>query len=179
MAAEVDQLILAKTGSDINLSANHIKCFCHKVALILNAGLKAISVGNNGLVKSKKATLGFVPGLVSTTEEFKVPDNPDTFKEEGTVEDPETPYKSSNCGSNSDPENKENHIPSGPKLSQQSKGPNIGTILKKVDFVIQKITASAAKQSEFNTWSKKLDYTGPSLIAGYGIQWNIKFQRGN
>ena len=45
-----------------------------------------------------------------------------------------------------------------------------------VDFVIQRITCSAAKRSEYNTWCKKLDYDGPSLIAGYGIRWNIKFQ---
>jgi hypothetical protein len=35
---------------------------------------------------------------------------------------------------------------------------------------------SAAKCSEYNTWCKKFYYKGPSLIAGYGIQWNIKFQ---
>jgi hypothetical protein len=42
--------------------------------------------------------------------------------------------------------------------------------------VIQKITSSLAKQAEFNTWAKKLDYTGPTMIAGYGICWNIKFE---
>jgi hypothetical protein len=43
-------------------------------------------------------------------------------------------------------------------------------------LVIQKITSSAARRSEFDTWCKKLDYSGPHLIAGYGIRWNIKFQ---
>jgi hypothetical protein len=28
-------------------------------------------------------------------------------------------------------------------------------------------------------WSKKLEYHGPTLIAGYGIQWNIKFESQN
>ena len=31
---------LKKMGVDVNLSNNHIKRFCHKVALILSAGLK-------------------------------------------------------------------------------------------------------------------------------------------
>ncbi|PLW55044.1 hypothetical protein PCANC_02567 [Puccinia coronata f. sp. avenae] len=50
-------------------------------------------------------------------------------------------------------------------------------VLKKVDF--QRITLSAAKQSEFNTWSKKLEYHGPTLIAGYGIRLNIKYESRN
>jgi hypothetical protein len=28
-------------------------------------------------------------------------------------------------------------------------------------------------------WAKKLDYNGPTLIAGYGIWWNIKWQSRN
>ncbi|EFP78512.1 uncharacterized protein PGTG_04468 [Puccinia graminis f. sp. tritici CRL 75-36-700-3] len=45
-----------------------------------------------------------------------------------------------------------------------------------VDYVIQQITSSLAKQAKFNTWAKKLNYSGPTLIAGYGIRWNIKFE---
>jgi hypothetical protein len=51
--------------------------------------------------------------------------------------------------------------------------------LIQVDFVICQIKLSAAKRSEFNVWSKKLKYHGPTLIAGYGIQWNIKFESRN
>ncbi|PLW08387.1 hypothetical protein PCANC_25219 [Puccinia coronata f. sp. avenae] len=46
---------------------------------------------------------------------------------------------------------------------------HVSQILKKVDFVIQKITSSAARRSEFAVWSTKLEYNRPSLIAGYGI----------
>jgi hypothetical protein len=46
----------------------------------------------------------------------------------------------------------------------------------KIDFVIQRITSSSSRRSESETWAKKLDYTGPNLIDGYGIWWNIKFQ---
>ncbi|PLW14163.1 hypothetical protein PCANC_08705 [Puccinia coronata f. sp. avenae] len=52
----------------------------------------------------------------------------------------------------------------------------VSQILKKVNFVIQKITSSAARQSEFAVWSTKLKYNGPSLIAGYRIRWNVQWQ---
>jgi hypothetical protein len=49
-------------------------------------------------------------------------------------------------------------------------------ILNKVDFVIQQITSSSSKRSEFELWHTKIDDPGPTLIAGYGIRWNIKWQ---
>jgi hypothetical protein len=49
-------------------------------------------------------------------------------------------------------------------------------ILAKLDSVIQPITSSAAKRSEFKVWCTKLDYNGPSLIVGHGIRWNIKWE---
>ncbi|KAI9601424.1 hypothetical protein H4Q26_001242 [Puccinia striiformis f. sp. tritici PST-130] len=49
-------------------------------------------------------------------------------------------------------------------------------ILQKVDFIIQRITSSAAKRAEYEHWCKILKPTGQGLIAGYGIRWNIKFE---
>ncbi|POW06752.1 hypothetical protein PSTT_08755 [Puccinia striiformis] len=149
MAREVDRLIKQTTGTDLNLADNHIHCFCHKVALILNAGLKAIDIGDDGLAKTSQATLGFVPELVSITEE---PDNintSDQFKEEIII-----PINDGGSSRN-----------------------RIAAILKKVDTIIQKITGSAAKRSEYDFWAPKIeDVPPPTLIAGYGIRWNIKFQ---
>jgi hypothetical protein len=71
MAEEVKKLILEKTGTTINISANHIQCFCHKLALILNAGLAALSISEEGLVPSQDSTLGFVLGLEDIKEESK------------------------------------------------------------------------------------------------------------
>ncbi|KAA1115984.1 hypothetical protein PGTUg99_029249 [Puccinia graminis f. sp. tritici] len=56
MASEVDLLISKKTRVSPNLSANHIWCFCHKIALILNAGLKALQLTNKGLGQVKNRT---------------------------------------------------------------------------------------------------------------------------
>ncbi|POW05125.1 hypothetical protein PSTT_09919 [Puccinia striiformis] len=71
MAAEVDCLILEKTKVNLNLVGNSIQCVCHKIALILNAGLKAI----DGLTQARGETLGYVPSLISIakeSEEIKV-----------------------------------------------------------------------------------------------------------
>ncbi|PLW14596.1 hypothetical protein PCASD_20195 [Puccinia coronata f. sp. avenae] len=48
-------------------------------------------------------------------------------------------------------------------------GQKLLAILKKIDFVIQRITSSASKRLEFDVWLKKLDKNGPNLIAEYGI----------
>jgi hypothetical protein len=68
MASEVARLIYKKTGVQLNIKQNHIKCFCHKIALILNAGLKALEVASEGIRKTKQSTLGFYPGLGTISE---------------------------------------------------------------------------------------------------------------
>ncbi|KNE97287.1 hypothetical protein PSTG_09398 [Puccinia striiformis f. sp. tritici PST-78] len=45
-----------------------------------------------------------------------------------------------------------------------------------VDFITQRITLLAAKRAEYDARSKHPLHDGPSLSAGYGIRWNIKFQ---
>ncbi|KAA1097944.1 hypothetical protein PGT21_024738 [Puccinia graminis f. sp. tritici] len=120
----------------MNLSENHIRCFTHNLALILNAGLKSITITPKGLVLGKDLVL----------EEIE--ENSDDKSEHSEDDD-------------------------------RQGGQGISAILKKVDFFIQKITLSAVKRFEFNVWAKKLDYSGPVLIAGYGMRWDIKFQSGD
>jgi hypothetical protein len=69
MASEVDQLMAKDTGVNPNLSENHIICFCHKIALILNAGLQEIQLSTRGLVQSQSKTLGYVPNLAPIVKE--------------------------------------------------------------------------------------------------------------
>ena len=45
-----------------------------------------------------------------------------------------------------------------------------------MDFVICKITASPARRQDFQRASEKKKVKVPTLIAGYGIRWNIKYQ---
>ncbi|POV99055.1 hypothetical protein PSHT_13697 [Puccinia striiformis] len=165
MASEVDRLVRQKTGTELNLADNHIRCFCHKVALILNAGLKAIDIGDDGLAEPEKATLGFVPELLPVTEEPDNIDVLDQFKEEVVI-----PLDD---GGESDSEVSDDKA----NTSTQSTRNRIAVILKKVDTVIQKITSSAAKRSDIRLLgTKDRRCPTPTLIAGYGIRWNIKFQ---
>ncbi|POW00249.1 hypothetical protein PSHT_13124 [Puccinia striiformis] len=169
MATEVDRLILDKTGVDLNLTENHIRCICHKIALILNAGLHALQVSSDELLESPKSTLGFIPGLSTIDEESKEVEPNDTY----VIEDVElgnNPMEADEFNNNNNPT--EQLIPNQTVQSNNS----INGILKKVDFIIQRITSSSAKRFEYTTWSNNLEINGPSLIAGYGIRWNIKFQ---
>ncbi|OAV93700.1 hypothetical protein PTTG_27257 [Puccinia triticina 1-1 BBBD Race 1] len=171
MTSEVDRLVGKKTCFNLNLSQNHIKCFCHKVALILSAGLKEIEMASEGLTRDKESTLGFVPELTSISEESK--DQNDSSKQPATFESDNELIESSSNESEIAPV----HIEAESNPAAKRKKPNmISSVLKKVDYVIQQITSSAARRSEFNIWAEKLEYNGPSLIAGYGIRWNIKWQ---
>ncbi|KAI7950804.1 hypothetical protein MJO29_009478 [Puccinia striiformis f. sp. tritici] len=164
MASEVDRLIIKKTGIDPNLSENHIRCFCHKLALIINAGLQSMKLSPEELIPLKESTLGFAPGLCPIAEESEEIETRDQFVQEDVVLDEEDLQIRTKDTDDESPE-------------ESSLGPNkVDGILVKVDFIIQRITSSTAKRSEYDTWCVKLEHNGPSLIAGYGIRWNIKFQ---
>ncbi|PLW40499.1 hypothetical protein PCASD_08864 [Puccinia coronata f. sp. avenae] len=165
LAAEVDCIILKETSTKLSLSDSHIRCFCHKVVLIVNAGLQALSLSSKGLNKIKKATLGFVPELFVIEEEEEFNDPPSHSQETlvGTLKNQLQVNKQLDQDSND--KAADNQV----NTECQSGQSNIANIFKKVDLVIQKITSSAARRSEFDTWCKKLDYSGPHLIAGYGI----------
>ena len=156
MTAEVDHIIARKLGTNINLSSNHIQCLCHKIALILLAGLKAIGTDLKGLTRSKESTLGFVPKLVLIAKES---DELNDIQEAGSFRSDEL---------NEDLKNQSNNEEIS-AFNSTKETSTISARLKKVDIVIQRITSSASKQSEFKLWASKLDYNGPTLIAGYGI----------
>lgn len=53
---------------------------------------------------------------------------------------------------------------------------NLANILKQLDFVIQKLSGSAAMRMLFKMTMTSLDLSLLMLIAGYGIRWHIKWQ---
>ncbi|KNF03411.1 hypothetical protein PSTG_03351 [Puccinia striiformis f. sp. tritici PST-78] len=71
MASEVNRLLIKKTGIDPNLLRNHIRCVCHKIALIINAGLQSIQLSTRGLVLTQFDEHGSVPRLAPILEESK------------------------------------------------------------------------------------------------------------
>jgi hypothetical protein len=120
------------------------------------------------LTKEKKSNLGFVPVLNTISEEDVEIKETGTNQFDGDLDGDGDDIEMGNEESDSNREVK------APLEMQKNR---VSQILKKVDFVIQKITSSAAlRQSEFAVWSTKLEHNGPSLIAGYGIQWKIQWQ---
>ena len=130
MAEEVKKLILEKTGTTINIAANHIKCFCHKLALILNAGIAALSISEKGLIPSKEITLGFVLGLEDIKEESEEVEAANSFKPEEPSQE-ELDAEEIN-ESNSDKESEEGGIES--EQSQSKGSSRISLTLKRYTF---------------------------------------------
>jgi hypothetical protein len=143
------------------------------VALILNAGLKELNLGTQGLTQSKQSTLGYVPELLPIAEESEETADP---KESNVFESSDKGPLDDQSEAEADSDNEiDCNRPSTPPSATYPQNPIAG-ILKKVDFVIQRITSSSSKPLEFEVWKKKLDCEGPNLIAGYGILWNVKWQ---
>ncbi|OAV93847.1 hypothetical protein PTTG_27178 [Puccinia triticina 1-1 BBBD Race 1] len=141
LAAEVDWIILKETATYLNLSDSHIRCFCHKVALIVNAGLRALSLSSTGLNKTKKATLGYVPELDAIEEDNKTINPPsDGLEIQVGPFNKRAPII----------EESDSDVKFDDKQADASDQSNIVMVFNKVDFVIQKITSLAARQSEFN-----------------------------
>ncbi|KNF06757.1 hypothetical protein PSTG_00072 [Puccinia striiformis f. sp. tritici PST-78] len=167
MTVEVDRLVSEKIGVDLNFTNNHIRCFCHKIALILTTGLKAIDISTEVLAPEKQETLGFIPKLNTIIEE------PEEEEEDILEDGPD------DSEGKSDPEEPDgSHGTQGSQNRTQERS-QVLMVLKKVNFVIHRITSSAVRQSEFAVWAKKLEHVGQSLIAGYGIRWNIKWESQN
>jgi hypothetical protein len=171
MTATINSIFHQKNGKDSNLADAHVQCFCHKIALILSSGLKAIDLPTEILTKQNK-TLGFVPamGTISKADE-PIEIDP---AEESAGQTPDN-----NSEDNALPDGYSGASDSGSELGDsetqveelggsQSKS-KILVILNKINSVIQRITSSAAKHSRFKVWCEKIDYKGPSLIAGHGI----------
>jgi hypothetical protein len=63
----------------------HIWCICHKLALIVNAGLQALSLKTLPPSKAKESILGFFPVLGKVTEEEE-PNDPTVAKKTAVIE---------------------------------------------------------------------------------------------
>ncbi|KNF03940.1 hypothetical protein PSTG_03026 [Puccinia striiformis f. sp. tritici PST-78] len=176
MTAEVDRLVNKFGGTKLDLTANHIRCLCHKLGLILTAGLNAIDLETTGLTPEKHATLGFVPGLDTINEVVQrsdsLPGKSNCFNSDDEAP-PENIQASINDPNTEGEEENSNHDEEEDRSTEFN---SLAKILQNVDYVISRITSSAAKRSQFSVWAKKLEYEGRSLIAGYGIRWNIKWQ---
>ncbi|KAI7938163.1 hypothetical protein MJO28_015083 [Puccinia striiformis f. sp. tritici] len=158
MTAEVDRLVSKIGCANLNLAENHIQCFCHKLGLILTAGLDVINLEMVGLTPDKHATLGFVPGLDTINEEVQPSDSLLGKSNYFNSDDEDPPENSQALINDPNPEGEEEN--SNPEEEDDINGDR----------------SNELNSSQYSVWAKKLEYEGRSLIAGYGIQWNIKWQ---
>ncbi|OAV89484.1 hypothetical protein PTTG_28670 [Puccinia triticina 1-1 BBBD Race 1] len=178
----------------------HIKCFCHKLALIVNAGLYLLLLKALPPGKAKESVLGFFPvfrkvleedetELANGAPEVKLAPGPKTNPaelEENDEEKWQSNYGNANNISNNDSAssvNKNKGVTTGTTnivktaiQGEHSKTTKLQERISKLDVVIKQITQSAARRANFERVAEEMNVKVSPLIAGYGIRWNIKYQ---
>ncbi|KAA1071710.1 hypothetical protein PGT21_017131 [Puccinia graminis f. sp. tritici] len=166
MAREMALVIRQKNGDFDHHADHHPRCFCHVLALILGAGLKSLRL--NSPIDPPATKPAYFPTL-TTIEEVKDGENEraDVQEVNSNIEELEE----------IDPDDASNHDSSteDESLSLAPAKGGIGHTLMKVDYICRRVSSSSAQQSKFKLVAKKLGYTGPQLIAGYGIQWKVAY----
>ncbi|KAI7960057.1 hypothetical protein MJO29_005125 [Puccinia striiformis f. sp. tritici] len=177
----------------------HVRCICHKFALIVNAGLAALDLKTLPPAKAKESVLGFFPVLGRLTE-VEEPDsalppfNPNQGNVDGiqeievvNVEEEysEGDYRNADnegldVGAESDGGYSDSHTSEIVKVNSSDgkhvRSSKLLALTTKLNVVIKQITRSAAQRANFDRIAHQLGLRVAPLIAGYGIRWNIKFQ---
>ncbi|KAA1138370.1 hypothetical protein PGTUg99_033167 [Puccinia graminis f. sp. tritici] len=162
----------------------HVRCFCHKLALIVNTGLKELSLKTLPPGKSKESILGFFPVLGPVTEELE-PEESVHLVETQSKDNPNAPshlnedtldFESYYSNEGKDISDEEESVSSDAKDQMSAKGPTSAVKLKSLDVVIKQLTRLAAERSNFKCTANQLKLKVSPLIAGYGIRWNIRYQ---
>ncbi|KAH9466210.1 hypothetical protein Pst134EB_001270 [Puccinia striiformis f. sp. tritici] len=172
MAREMSTLIGKGNGDFEHYIDHHPRCFCHVLALILGAGLKNLRL--SCAIEPPTNKPAYFPTL-TTVEEVEDEDehndtgdsdiqeiNDDADDEIAEI-DPDDASEAEECPLEAE----------FPTLPSAEGG--IGHTLMKIDYICRRIASSAARRSEFKLVAKSQKYTGPGLIAGYGIRWNVAY----
>ncbi|POV96722.1 hypothetical protein PSHT_11318 [Puccinia striiformis] len=167
----------------------HIRCSCHKLALIVNAGLAALSLKILPPGKTKQSVLGFFPVLGKLTEEDEPVELSVPLQDDGIITsqadnistsvDSGSDYGNaddeiSDCGEDSEAEEVE-PATSTPPTTPHVRSLRLQELCNKLDGVIKGITRSAAQRTNFDQTAQDMNIKVSPLIAGYGIRWNIKY----
>ncbi|POV97052.1 hypothetical protein PSTT_15299 [Puccinia striiformis] len=209
MASKMYDIFELAGASNWDPSTMHIRCVCHKFALIVNAGLAALSLKTLPPGKTKESVLGFFPALGKMVEEpeededdnsnnngadviiVNQPDDIENVEEAsesdyGNADDEDSYYKTDSEGENSagdlDQHNtaksksQNSETTNSPGKSKPIKSLELRDLTINLDFVIKKITRSAAQRGPFQKTAENMGINVSPLIAGYGIQWNIKYE---
>ncbi|KNE88935.1 hypothetical protein PSTG_17613, partial [Puccinia striiformis f. sp. tritici PST-78] len=199
MASHMYELLIKDIDSILpgswDPSSMHIKCICHKFALIVNAGLQALALKTLPPMKAKASVLGFFPVLGRLTEEDEdesssiqvAPEEPaaggggrnrtaitidlasDSESDYGNADDELSDNGQEDLDEDDSVHETGGHI-------RHSKTVKLKELTERLDVVIKQITRSAAQRSNFQLTAQKLNLKVAPLIAGYGIRWNIRYQ---
>jgi len=92
MAQTMHKKLYELDGSDFawDCDTMHIKCFCHKMALVVNAGLNELGLEAPPPPKLKKAFLGAVPYANNLKPIAEEDEDEDAVEEEGSDRDVDT-----------------------------------------------------------------------------------------
>ncbi|KAA1070652.1 hypothetical protein PGT21_020081 [Puccinia graminis f. sp. tritici] len=195
MAKQMCNLLVGNKGyqpGSWDPTSIHIRCFCHKLALIVNAGLQALSLKTLPPKREKASVLGFFPVLGKMVEEdeqdLSVQDLPVDVKGAKKTSPPinlaldsdrdygNADNENSDKGPKESDENNTDHETTSAAHLQHAKTTKLKELTKELDVVIKQITRSAAQRSNFDLTTRKLNFKVAPLIAGYGIRWNICYQ---
>ncbi|KAA1112939.1 hypothetical protein PGT21_016147 [Puccinia graminis f. sp. tritici] len=151
----------------------HARCFCHKLALIVNAGLAALSLKTLPPGKSKQSVLGYFPVLGKVAEEDEANEDQAVVvtKTSLPVNVQNDPASVSDSGTDSDYGNADESL-SEYEGSVDSDDETEPTKTKS--------TLKTSASTKYKNSTKLLELTQKlkvaPLIAGYGIRWNIRYQ---
>ncbi|KAI9619825.1 hypothetical protein KEM48_008438 [Puccinia striiformis f. sp. tritici PST-130] len=186
MAKEMAAIIRRKNGDFEHYRENHPRCFCHVLALILGAGLKSLKLKNQIQAPASSTKPSYFPALEMIAEGKE--DDEETHadneiqeimeSDDGDEIDPDD--ASEGCISEEEQEctSKETNSANETSGKTTKRGyveGGIGHTLAKVEYICRRVCSSTAKRAEFQLIAKNMPYTGPHLIAGYGIRWNVAY----
>ncbi|PLW21974.1 hypothetical protein PCANC_04393 [Puccinia coronata f. sp. avenae] len=197
MASHMYQLFARSQGDPMeygtwDLASMHIKCFCYKIALIVNAGLASLSLKTLPPGKAKESVLGFFPILGKVVEEdeeegppvvlakasadVKPILDPNAVVASDLDEDSASDYGNANdelsdtaapAPADEDPDDA---TPVANLSSKHAKTSRLLDLTQKLDTVIKQITQPAAQRASFDRMAKSMKIKVAPLIAGYGSQ---------
>ncbi|KAI9618629.1 hypothetical protein KEM48_006608 [Puccinia striiformis f. sp. tritici PST-130] len=186
MAKEMAAIIRRKNGDFEHYRENHPRCFCHVLALILGAGLKSLKLKNQIQAPASLTKPSYFPALEMIAkgkeddEETHADNEIQEIMESDDGDEIDPDDASEGCISEEEQEctSKETNSANETSGKTTKRGyveGGIGHTLAKVEYICRRVCSSTAKRAEFQLIAKNMPYTGPHLIAGYGIRWNVAY----
>ncbi|KNF02339.1 hypothetical protein PSTG_04543 [Puccinia striiformis f. sp. tritici PST-78] len=167
----------------------HIKCICHKLALIVSAGLKELGMRTAPPPKVRRGILGPFPldkslATVAEEEEYETEPEDATQVEEAGSEGGDKSKEESDEDEEEEEEEEDLEANGTAKLkdpvataaSGRRQSNELNELTISLDFVIRKIAGSAPWRQKYKLIAMQKGLKVLDLIAGYGIWWNIKYE---